>query len=197
MLNTLSEAEGRILLQRQGIAVTPGELVTNVDDAMAASLRLPGPWVVKLGNAGIAQKGRVGGVRVGLCNEREVAGACRDIAVAAVSHGVVKTRAEVKYLVQQMMLGPELLVTLVRDPIVGPSITVGMAAGRRKQGWSSSSRLSPKDRPAISPALSKARSLAGCWTQARSRPWLPCWTNSPAPSPAWPGSRSTWSSATR
>ena len=36
---------------------------------------------------------------------------------------------------QQMMLGPELLVTLVRDPIVGSSITVGMG------GWAAKAEL--------------------------------------------------------
>ncbi len=49
MLNTLSEAEGRILLQRQGIAVTPGELVTNVDDAMVAEDAVIGWPAVPLG----------------------------------------------------------------------------------------------------------------------------------------------------
>lgn len=126
----IGEEEGRDLLVAAGLPIVPGTRVRDVSTAAAVAARSPGPWVLKLGLPGVAHKGRVGGVKVGLWGETAVRAAGEQIAAAAVSFGLAETLGEVPLLMEEMHNGPEILLGAVRDDIVGPSITISLG------GWS-------------------------------------------------------------
>jgi acetate---CoA ligase (ADP-forming) len=125
----IGEGAGRELLVQSGLPVVPGEVVANGRSAAARAARDPGPWVLKLGLAGVAHKGRVGGVRVGLWGQEAVRNAAEAIAASAVGAGLADDPDQVPLLLQEMHLGPEILLGAVRDHIAGPSLTVGLG------GW--------------------------------------------------------------
>jgi acyl-CoA synthetase (NDP forming) len=125
----IGEAEGRALLVEAGLAVVPGEKVADSEAATQVAAGRPGPWVLKLGLAGVGHKGRVGGVRVGLWGRDAVQRAGREIADSAVAAGLADHPSAVPFLLQEMHTGPEILLGAVRDPIAGPSVTVSVG------GW--------------------------------------------------------------
>jgi succinyl-CoA synthetase beta subunit len=125
----IGEDEGRDLLTAAGLPVVPGAMVADIDAASIVAARAPGPWVLKVGVPGVAHKGKVGGVKVGLWGETAVREAAEQIARAAIAAGLVDETAEVPFLMQEMHLGPEILLGAIRDEIAGPSLTVSLG------GW--------------------------------------------------------------
>ena len=130
----LGEGEARLAVRDAGLSLVPGGTAASPAEAVALSTTMAGPWVVKLGNPGVAHKGRVGGVKVGLCSAAAVEAACHEIATSAVRHGIVTDAANTIFLVQQMAIGPELLVGAVRDAVAGDSITVGFGGWAAEAG---------------------------------------------------------------
>jgi succinyl-CoA synthetase beta subunit len=125
----IGEDEGRDLLAVAGLPVVPGTVVADVDATAARAARMPGPWVLKLAIPGVAHKGRVGGVKIGLWGEAAVRDAAKQIAAAAIAAGLADRPDEVPFLMQEMHLGPEILLGAIRDDIAGPSLTISLG------GW--------------------------------------------------------------
>jgi acyl-CoA synthetase (NDP forming) len=128
----IDEAPAREILEGLGLPVVGGRLTSSPEDAAKAAAGLPAPWVVKLALSGLGHKGRVGGVRLGLCTPEEVTEASSTIADAVEQAGLAP-RDEVRFMVQQMVFGAEILVGLVRDDVSGPSMIVGVG------GWAAES----------------------------------------------------------
>ena len=124
---TIGEAEGRHLLEALELPIAVGVEADGADAVLAAAADLTPPWVLKTAARDVTHKAAVGGVRVGLRTTEELRRACDEMqaAVGAV-HPADQAR---RFLLQEMVQGPELLVTLVRDPVAGPVLVIGVG------GW--------------------------------------------------------------
>lgn len=149
----IGEVQARPLLQRVGLPVVTGATAATPEEAVSAARQLPGPWAVKLAVPGVAHKERVGGVRLGITSPEGVMDACRDIAAAAAKVGLT-AEAEVAFLVTQMVFGPELLVGAVRDPLVGPNLTVAVGGWAAESGAVFGTVALPADEQELSGAVS-------------------------------------------
>jgi acetyl-CoA synthetase len=114
-VHDLDEASAKAVLADAGLPVPAGH-VTSAEDAPAAASALGYPVVVKAVAPGLLHKSDVGGVRVGLSSEREVAEA-----VAAM--GELGGSFLVERMVADVVL--ELIVGVTRDPQFGPVLTLG------------------------------------------------------------------------
>jgi len=124
--HAIGEAEGRRLLEQLELPIAVGVEAEGVDAVLTAAARLAPPWVLKTAAPGVMHKGTVGGVRVGLRTLQELREACVRMETAV---GEVHPDHAGRFLLQEMAQGPELLVTLVRDPVAGPVLVMGVG------GW--------------------------------------------------------------
>jgi acyl-CoA synthetase (NDP forming) len=119
-----SEAEGRRLLQANGVPLVPASLVTSADAAVAAAEQLGYPAVLKICAAAIAHKSDIGGVKLNLANAAQVreAFAAVDAAGRKAAPGAVEG-----VLVSPMRpRGVELFAGVTIDPTFGPTLAVGL-----------------------------------------------------------------------
>jgi acetate---CoA ligase (ADP-forming) len=105
----LSEAEGKALLARAGVAV-PSSVTGATIAEVAGKVRFSAPYVLK--GLGFAHKTEVGAVRLGLTSLEEQA----------------EMPGASGYLVEEMVTGAvaEVLLGLRRDPVYGVTLTLGM-----------------------------------------------------------------------
>jgi acetate---CoA ligase (ADP-forming) subunit beta len=119
---TLSEHESKEILRTAGIDVPPERVVAAADEAVAAAEALGFPVALKLCGRGIAHKTERNLLRLGLTDGPMVRSA-GDALLAA-------RRAEdgdAGLLVCPMVHGRrELIAGLVRDPVFGPCVMLGM-----------------------------------------------------------------------
>jgi acetyl coenzyme A synthetase (ADP forming)-like protein len=107
------------LADAAGIPITHTEVVNDIDHVAAAAARLGFPVALKAFGPAIVHKTDVGGVKLSLVNEREVADAA-----TAMAEGL-GDRLE-GYVVQRMApAGVELLAGLTTDPAFGPLVLFG------------------------------------------------------------------------
>jgi acyl-CoA synthetase (NDP forming) len=117
----LSEVESATVLQSLGVPV-PESVTLDVNGPVPAELSIPTPWVLKMVSESIAHKTERGGVQTGLQSRDELSDA-----LSAMKERLGKRADVTGYLVQAQVSGvAELVVGLVRDPVVGPMISVGM-----------------------------------------------------------------------
>ncbi|MBN9250218.1 MAG: acetate--CoA ligase family protein [Mesorhizobium sp.] len=113
-VKTLDEAAAKALLREAGLAVPKGERVANVDEAVAVARELGFPVALKA--LGVAHKSEAGAVRLNLHSD----GAVRSAATALLPLGS-------GLYVERMVAGrvSELIVGFTRDPVFGPTMTLG------------------------------------------------------------------------
>ena len=122
----LTESEAKELLRAFGLPVPENILATGRDAAVAAARRIGFPVVLKIHSPDISHKSDVGGVRLGLQNDTEVAaafdGMLRQVAA-------VRPQARVDGVLVQPMLrfehAREVIVGVATDPVFGPVISFG------------------------------------------------------------------------
>ena len=114
----LSEAEGLALLGDYGVPVIPAELVTSREGAEEAVEKFGYPVALKTAVPGIQHKSDVGGVKLGIRSEHELAGVYNELASKLGPEVLVSPMAP---------QGVELALGIVRDPQFGPLVLV--AAG--------------------------------------------------------------------
>jgi acetyltransferase len=118
----LSLAEVCQVLEAYGFPMVPSRTVTNVAEAIAASIELGYPAVVKIASEKISHKSDVGGVRVDLRNADEVAAAYRDL-----TSSLRKKDPGLKVTVQKMIRGgKEVILGMTGDKQFGPLIMFGL-----------------------------------------------------------------------
>jgi acyl-CoA synthetase (NDP forming) len=111
-----TEVEALALLDDYGIATARSEMASTLEEAIAAARRLSYPLALKL--AGVAHKSDVGGVRLGVSDDDDLAHAYEALS---------RSRPE-KMVVQEMVPGgTEVALGLVHDDQFGPIVLV--AAG--------------------------------------------------------------------
>ena len=112
----LDPQDAASLLARYGIALCPQRVVADVDAAVQAAAELGYPLAVKLAG-GVVHKTDVGGVRLGVGDEKDL----REAFAAVQAAGSGST-----VLIQPMVAaGTELIAGAVQDPQFGPVIMLG------------------------------------------------------------------------
>ncbi len=120
----ITEDLSKAVLKKYGIKVPGYALVTNAKDAVKAAKKLGFPLVMKIVSPQILHKSDVGGVKVGLQNEKEVKKAFLEMYPRLSKKKGVHVKG---VLLEKMVLqGVELIIGLQNDPQFGPVIMVGL-----------------------------------------------------------------------
>ncbi|MEV6013117.1 acetate--CoA ligase family protein [Streptomyces sp. NPDC051976] len=120
---TWTEHEAAEFLAANGVPVVPQELVASREAAVSAAERLGFPVVVKLAAADVAHKSDIGGVRLGLASSDQVAHAYDAVTAAGEQAGASVLGAVIQPMRES---GIELIVGVVRDPVWGLVLAVGL-----------------------------------------------------------------------
>ncbi len=122
---TLTEREAKNLLAQYGLPVSREFLATNADEAAAHARAIQGPVALKIESADIAHKTEAGAIRLGITGEAAVRQAYEEVRAAALRYKPDARIAGV--LVQEMVSrGVEMMLGIVRDPVFGPLVAVGI-----------------------------------------------------------------------
>ncbi len=165
--SALTEVEAKALLGRHGIPVVTESVAADAADAVRMAASIGWPVAVKVLSPDIVHKTEVGGVRLDLRD----ADAVRD-AVAAVMASARNARpdARIDGVVVQRMAGPgvPMLVGIVRDPMFGPMMTVGMGGIEAELDPDVAHRLLPVDAALAHEMIGelRRRALLGGWRGA-------------------------------
>jgi acyl-CoA synthetase (NDP forming) len=154
-----SETQGRMLLQEAAIPIIPGELAASEDDAVRIACSLGFPIALKIQSAEIVHKSDVGGVILHLDNEDAVRQGFRTIMkqIALTCPGVKIDGV----LVNPMRSGgAELLIGIVRDPLWGLVLTLGLGGIWTEALKDISTRVLPVQQNEIESMLSNLRGFA-------------------------------------
>ena len=158
-LRTLSEHESKQVLATRGAWFAGEAIVPDAQQAVAAAQRFGFPVVVKLVGERLAHKSERGLVRVGLADASAVQQAAHDLlALRRADDG------EVGLLVAQHVSGTrELLVGMVRDPLFGVVIVVGVGGVSAEAFSDVQMRVAPLTRADLDDMLNSlsATSLLG------------------------------------
>src|SRR5699024_629019 len=120
-----SEYNAREYLIKQDVPVVPGKLATNSEKAITAAKEVGYPVVLKIQSELIAHKSDVGGVALNLQTDEEVKKAYQNMIDKVNSNHEASNINEV--LISPMRKGgTEILVGLVKDPLWGYVLTVGL-----------------------------------------------------------------------
>ncbi len=118
----LSPAEAHDLLEAYGFPLTPSRTVATAAEAIAASIEVGYPVVLKVASEKISHKTEVGGVKVDLRNADEVGRAFQDL-VGRLCRRDPGLRVIVQKLVQG---GREVILGMSRDAQFGPLLMFGL-----------------------------------------------------------------------
>lgn len=123
---TYSEQEAKSMLAHAGVRVPVGGVASTLQEAQAMRSSSKGPVVAKIVSRDILHKSDIGGVRVGLSTEVEVADAWHSI-LQSVERAHPTARID-GILIEEMIdpNGVETLVGVHQDPLFGPVITFGL-----------------------------------------------------------------------
>src|SRR2546422_4122196 len=120
----ITEDHSKAVLRKYGVKVPGYALVNTTKEAVKAAKKLGFPLVMKVVSPQILHKTDVGGVKIGLQNEKEVKKAFTDM----YSRLSKKKGVQLKGILLEKMVpqGVELIVGLQNDPQFGPVIMVGL-----------------------------------------------------------------------
>ena len=121
----LTEVESKQVLGEAGIATARAELAPTREEAVAVARQIGLPVVLKIVSPDISHKSDVGGVRLNLGSEEEVAAAFDEIVAAARRAQPAATVLGVS--VQKMARpGVEVIMGMTMDPQFGPVLMFGL-----------------------------------------------------------------------
>ncbi|MGH3241277.1 MAG: acetate--CoA ligase family protein, partial [Spirillospora sp.] len=115
----LSEAEAKRLLAVYGVASPPGEVAADADAAVEIAARIGYPVVCKIHAAGVAHKSDIGGVEVGLADEKALRDAVHRIGER------VDTSTATDVLVEKMAAPGIELIVGGRNDAAGSLVVIG------------------------------------------------------------------------
>ena len=144
----LDEAEALDLLADYGIGTMPHRIVTSRDEAIAAAHDLGLPVVMKTAMAGIAHKTDVGGVKLNLKSEAEVAAAWQALEAGLGPRAIVAPMAGE---------GVELVAGIVIDQQFGAMVVVGAGGILVEVLRDSATLVAPASRHEVERVLSGLR----------------------------------------
>jgi acetate---CoA ligase (ADP-forming) len=154
-----SEARARTLLQEAGIPVVPGTLVTSAEEAARAARNLGFPVALKIQSAEIAHKTDVGGVALNVNSEDAVRGEFAAL-LARVQANYPGVAIEGVLVSPMRTEGVDLLVSVMRDPLWGQVLTLGLGGIWTEALKDMAVRVLPVQRDGIEAMLSELRGAA-------------------------------------
>ena len=122
MGRTLSEADSKQLLRQHGVPVLDERVAHDADEAARAAEELGYPVVAKLLGDAIAHKTERGLVKLNLSS----AGAVRDAAGELLAAARPEDGPVSLLIAQQVRGSRELIVGMLRDPLFGPVVMLGV-----------------------------------------------------------------------
>jgi acyl-CoA synthetase (NDP forming) len=121
----LNEVEAKQILKEAGLSVVDTRLAATKADAQRIAKELGFPVVMKILSPDIAHKSDVGGVKLGLKSEAEVA-AAHDAMLAAVRQAAPKARITGVSIQAMAKQGTEVIIGMSKDPSFGPVLMFGL-----------------------------------------------------------------------
>jgi acyl-CoA synthetase (NDP forming) len=142
-----------------GVPVAKAVAVTDARRVAAAVVQIGAPVALKILSPDIAHKTEAGGVALGLADGQSAALAAREIEKRAKAHA---PSAKLEgFLVQKMERGlAEVILGFRRDPLVGPTITVGLGGVLAEIYRDAATRLAPVDEAEAREMISEVKGLA-------------------------------------
>lgn len=123
----LTAQESKAILAAFRIPVTQTIKVGNAKEAMIASETMGFPVVLKVNMAEFSHKSDVGGVRLNIGSAREVSYHYQDMAgLILQKYPDIQNVVMTVEPMHQSYNGRELMLGVVRDPVFGPAITIGL-----------------------------------------------------------------------
>jgi acyl-CoA synthetase (NDP forming) len=121
----LTEVESKHILAEAGIPIARAELAAGREEAVAVARQIGLPVVLKIVSPDISHKSDVGGVKLNLGSEEEVAAAFDEIVAAARR---AQPEATVLGVSVQKMARPgvEVIMGMTQDPQFGPVLMFGL-----------------------------------------------------------------------
>ena len=166
----LTEYQGKQWLAQHGLPVTRHRLAVDADQAAAFAAELSYPLVMKMSSAQVLHKSDIGGVRVGLRDERSVRQAFDDLR-RLTRQQAPDSPFEGVLLEEMVEGGVEVILGAVNDPAFGPVIMFGAGGIHAEVFGDVAFRLAPMSRAdarALIDETKVSRLLAG----VRGRPPL-------------------------
>ena len=154
-----SETQGRTLLQKAGISIVPGRLATSAEAAVEAARSLGMPAVLKIQSPDLPHKSDIGGVTLNIASTQDI-----HTAFTAMLNRVRSAQPGAK--IEGILVSPmrptrlELLVGIVRDPLWGPVLTVGIGGVWTEILKDTAVRVLPVGRREIEAMLGELRGAA-------------------------------------
>jgi len=157
--NGFDERKATALFAALGVPVAKSMAVPDVRRVTAAVEEVGGPVALKILSADIAHKTEAGGVALGLPDGQTASVAAREMEKRVKAHA---PNAKLEgFLVQKMERGlAEVILGFRRDPLVGPTITVGLGGVLAEIYKDASTRLAPVDEAEAMRMISEVKGLA-------------------------------------
>ena len=142
-----------------GVPIAKSMAIPDAKRVVAAVNEIGGPVVLKILSPDIAHKTEAGGVALGLADGQIAAMAAREIEKRVKAHS---PHAKLEgFLVQKMERGlAEVILGYRRDPLIGPTITVGLGGVRAEIYKSASTRLAPVSESEALQMIDEVKGLA-------------------------------------
>ena len=142
-----------------GVPMARSMAVPDARRVAAAVTEIGGPVALKILSADIAHKTEAGGVALGLADGQAAAVAAREIERRVKVH--VPAAKLDGFLIQKMERGlAEVILGYRRDPLVGPTITVGLGGVLAEIYRDASTRLAPVDEAEARQMIGEVKGLA-------------------------------------
>jgi len=142
-----------------GVPMAKSVAVPDAKRIVAAVAEVGAPVVLKILSADIAHKTEAGGVALGLQDGQTAAVAAREMEKRVKAHAP-EARLE-GFLVQKMERGlAEVILGFRRDPLVGPTITVGLGGVLAEIYKDAATRLAPVDEAEARQMIDEVKGLA-------------------------------------
>ncbi len=142
-----------------GVPMAKAMAIPDAKRIVAAVAEVGAPVALKILSTDIAHKTEAGGVALGLMDGQSAAVAAREIEKRVKVHAPL-ARLE-GFLIQKMERGlAEVIVGFRRDPLVGPTITVGLGGVLAEIYKDASTRLAPVDEAEARQMIGEVKGLA-------------------------------------
>lgn len=142
-----------------GVPVAKSMAVPDAKRIVSVVTEMGGPVVLKILSPDIAHKTEAGGVALGLADGQVAAVAAREMEKRVRAHSPL-ARLE-GFLIQKMERGlAEVILGFRRDPLVGPTITVGLGGVLAEIYKDASTRIAPVDEREAAEMIAEVKGLA-------------------------------------
>ncbi len=158
-VNGFDERRAADLFAALGVPMAKSLAIPDAKRVVAAVAEVGAPVVLKILSADIAHKTEAGGVALGLMDGQSAAVAAREIERRVKAHSPDATLDG--FLIQKMERGlAEVILGFRRDPLVGPTITVGLGGVLAEIYKDASTRLAPVDAAEAREMIGEVKGLA-------------------------------------